>query len=289
MKRSASPVALSPAARELLELGSVVEPPTPEQDERMDRALARLIAIDRTASPSAKRLGQRGAPAARGRRKRAPDAPGWRLRPALLGSGASKLLLALGALAATAGASFWVGRASVPDGVDPANATVPAAVPVRAALEVPAVVGLPMEVPARAPVDPPIQAPEANGAPLAAQALVLNVPVRGEGTNAGMAAGAARHAKRSSVSTETAPAPLGLGAEIQRLARAEAALRQGRAPQALAELEQPAAHLLEQAAALRAIAECTLDRAPGATRARETLRRWPASAFAPRIREACGL
>jgi hypothetical protein len=47
-------------------------------------------------------------------------------------------------------------------------------------------------------------------------------------------------------------------------------------------------HLLEQAAALRAIAQCELGVAAAATRARDVLERWPASAFQPRIARACG-
>jgi hypothetical protein len=81
----------------------------------------------------------------------------------------------------------------------------------------------------------------------------------------------------------------GLAAEIERLARAEAALRQGRSSSALSELELPAAHLVEQAAALRAIANCELGRGAAVLGAGEALRRWPGSAFAPRIRAACGL
>jgi hypothetical protein len=289
------PAALSPEARELLELGSFVAPPTAEQDERMDRALARLIALDRAAAP-ATRLGPSGAPRARGPSRRAP-----RLSQVLQGS--SKLWLALGALAATAGASFWVGRASVPGSALSSRATsaleMPARAPVSASMLPPQ---LPVHAvdfaraegaaPAQLPSEPsrvagsPPTAPDDTG-PLASTAAELTASAPPTPLDEGADGPGTPRAKRASL-PEAAPA-LGLSAEIQRLARAEAALRRGLARQALIELEPPAARLLEQAAALRAIAECTLDRAPGAPRARETLLRWPASAFAPRIREACGL
>jgi len=287
MKRSmvSAPAALSPQARELLELGSFVAPPTAEQDERMDRALARLIALDRAA---ATRLGQSGS----------PRAPKWRLNRALASSSAGKLWLALGALAATAGASFWMGRASLPDDTEPTSTT--------AALELPAIAApsdLPPQLPVQAAEAARVEATSAAPAPSEPSLLALEVPTTTSDDALPLArpqtalaigvqhppdpgAAPAPRAKRTS---STEPSPLGLSAEIQRLARAEAALRQGRPQQALVELEPPAAHLLEQAAALWAIAECTLDRAPSAPRARETLQRWPASAFAPRIREACGL
>jgi hypothetical protein len=87
-----------------------------------------------------------------------------------------------------------------------------------------------------------------------------------------------------------ARASLGLAAEIEQLARVEAALRQSRPAHALVVLEERSVqHLLEQAAALRAIAECDLGSAAAARRARDTLERWPTSAFQSRIANACGL
>lgn len=301
MKRSvvSSPAALSPSARELLELGSFVVPPTAEQDERMDRALARLIALDRAGAPATK-LGHSGSSRARGPLHRAPRAPVWRLSQALSGSSMSKLWLALGALAATAGASFWMGRASLPDGAPSASPTSALEAPVQAPVAV-----LPQRPAqaadaARTEAAPLPEAPAPSGPSLAAGARATSRD--DTGPRAELAAGASRpapldeganevgvlRAKRTR-SPEAPASPMGLSAEIQRLARAEAALRQGRVQQALVDLETPAAHLQEQAAALRAIAECTLGRTSAAPRARDTLLRWPTSAFAPRIREACGL
>lgn len=284
---------LSSAARELLELGSQVEPPSTEQCERMDRALAPLFALDRVAPPPAASLSQGTALGARGLHGRA-SGPAWGPLAAVLGSGAGKLALGLGALAATAGASFWVGRVSAPVGAEhaPGGAAL-AALPIAQAFA-PA-------VPAAAPGDRALLDARAlerrADAPLA-DAPLADVPTGGAKHAATSAAppeavrvGASRaKSLLARPSTLAARAPsVGLAAEIERLARAEAALRQGRAQPALAELEQPAVHLVEQAAALRAIAECTLDRAAGAASAREVLQRWPASAFAPRVSAACGL
>jgi hypothetical protein len=46
-------------------------------------------------------------------------------------------------------------------------------------------------------------------------------------------------------------------------------------------------HLLEQAAALRAIAECELGVATASRSVRDVIERWPASAFQARIARAC--
>jgi hypothetical protein len=279
MRRSvaSSPAALSPAARQLLELGSVVEPPTAEQDERMDRALARLIALNRAGAST--RLGgsrQRGALL-----ERAPGTPTGRL-PLLSGSAMTRLLLALGALAATAGASFWVGRASVPEEPERPSATA-AEAPLQVASEASPAVATSVQQPPR--LD---EATNAGGGQLARS---TSVPIEAAALRAPRSIPPRAVPPRAGPARALAPqtAPLGLNTEIQRLARAEAALRRGRAQRALVELEPPATHLREQAAALRAIAECTLDREPAAARARETLLLWPTSAFAPRIREACGL
>jgi hypothetical protein len=267
--RALSPAALSPAARALLELGSVVAPPSAEQHARMDRSFARLIALERAAPPA------------------------WRLGSALPSLSAGRLLLAVGALAATAGASFWVGRASLPEGTHRVGATAAA---VTASTPAP---------PATANTPAPPAAAEAPPPAAAAMNAAQSEPARPDEARAkprdaapppaaalDAAISRVRHAKRAPL-PESAPrvaAPqLGLSAEIQRLARAEAALRQGRPEQALVELAPPAAHLLEQATALRAIAECTIDREANVSHARETLARWPSSAFSPRIREACGL
>src|SRR5690349_1542242 len=131
---------LSADARRLLELGSNVEPPTAEQNERMDRALASLFRAGRPApTPAASSpLGraQQRSTSPHGRRgngsKHAPgnghlqehEPSGVRLRIAArttprsfdptLGLRDAKLWLTLGALAATASASFWLGRLSTP-------------------------------------------------------------------------------------------------------------------------------------------------------------------------------
>ena len=312
MKRSvvSSPAALSPEARQLLELGSFVAPPTPEQDARMGRALARSIALDRAAAPAA-RLGPSGSPGARAPLERTPRGPAWRLSSALPRSGLSKLWLTVGALAATAGASFWVGRASVAERTQPASATVVVEMPVQVPVAASREMSQQMSGTPRAMLQEVLQQlPAASVQPAEARADAVSKGASlgpsarspddtmhtevGSGVraptplDAGANPSIAPRAKRAS-SPEVPPSPLGLSAEIARLARAEAALRQGRATQALIELEPPAAHLHEHAAALRAVAECTLDRAHAAPAARETLERWPASAFAPRIREACGL
>jgi hypothetical protein len=242
---------LSASARELLEAGSRVEPPSAEQSERMARTLAPLFQNAGSALP--------------GTSVPAPRGPFGSSR--LLLGGSAKLLLAVGALAASNGVSFWLGRVSSP--VEPAAA--PAAAAAQAASEPPlaassSTVAQPSEpkaVPAppagapSLPASPPPPAPRASGAPRAA----------------------------------------GLRADIQRLARADAELREGKPSDAQRLLARPVVReLREQAAALRAVAGCMLAassaageaKAAAAQReARATLERFPESPYQARIRSAC--
>lgn len=325
---------LSAEARRLLELGSHVEPPTAEQDERMARALAPLF---RTGRPGPFTIEGAGAPT----RASAPAAgsplggaaagssnphgashgtapehenTGVRVRAAsratprvfgplpergprhfwgsLRGLKDAKLWLTLGALAATASASFWLGRLSTPAEL----------APTEFALAGLTLADLPSALDARrreSVVTHPAEAmPALAAASMAASLLDASEPAVANLTASSLApssvpppepggARAASHTPRPRVGTR-AQRSLGLAAEIEQLARAEAALRQGRAAHALLVLEQRSVqHLKEQAAALRAIAECELGVATAAGSARDVLERWPASPFQPRIARAC--
>lgn len=287
------PSELSPAARRLLELGSQVAPPTAEQTARMDHALEPLFRASRVTSPPAsgspaRERDPRSTPSVESRLLAARGARPSRSMQQLFGLGGGKLVVALGALAATAGASFWLGRISRPGESSPPAASAPAPASTRIAT-----LTLPAAVEASPPASAGPPAPTAN-APITepAQRATSAPPA------AGVAAPEARsHAAFAEESARAAPSrreqrppPRGLAAEIEQLARVEAALRQGRAERALSHLEQPViVHLSEQAAALRAIAECELGAARGARGARSVLERWPLSAFQARIRAACRL
>lgn len=278
---------LSPAARELLALGSHVEPPRSEQLERMDRAVARLVALEGAAPPDAGALLERR-PLGSGLGRHDASgvaAPAWRTLRDGLGSSAGKLALALGALAATASASFWMGRVSAPAGADAASDGAALLAPAlgEAALAALAPGGA---VPAR-PVDEAAARPVAVvGEPVTANVDRLVRSKAGEPGSLGSSPSARGAMAPAQPARPKSAGGFGLAAEIERLARAEAALRQGRARRALAELEPPATHLVEQAAALRAVADCALGERASAG---EVLQRWPASVFAARIRAECGL
>jgi hypothetical protein len=327
---------LSAEARRLLELGSHVEPPTAEQDERMARALAPLFRTGRpgpltlegagtptraSAPAAGSPLGGAGAGSANSYGARHGAAPehentGVRVRAAsratrlfgplpglgprqfwgpLHGLRDAKLWLTLGALAATASASFWLGRLSTPAEL----------APTEFALAGLTLADLPPALDARrreSVVTPPAEAtPALASASMAASLLDASEPAVANLAASGLApssvpppepgaAGGARAASHTSRPRAGARAQrsLGLAAEIEQLARAEAALRQGRAAHALLVLQQRSVqHLKEQAAALRAIAECELGVATAAGSARDVLEQWPASAFQPRIARAC--
>jgi hypothetical protein len=230
----------------------------------------------------------------------------------------AKLWLTLGALAATASASFWLGRLSTPAELAPAGLAGAELAPAGLAPTelVSARVGPALDVRTAASLMAP--APEAGARPAAGGALspanVAASPLdpsdrlmSSGAPSLAIAAGEVRAPARTSLPhamlslAKLPPEPavreragaraqrsLGLAAEIEQLARAEAALRQGRAAHALVVLERGSVrHLLEQAAALRAIAECELGLSTAAGSARDVLERWPASAFQPRIARAC--
>ncbi|HTV20402.1 MAG TPA: hypothetical protein VMG12_17080 [Polyangiaceae bacterium] len=310
---------LSPDARRLLELGSHVEPPTTEQNDRMDRALATLFRAGRApAGGAGSALGSvepGSIPEKSAIHRRPLPPPSRRSLESLFGLNASKLWLALGALAATASASFWLGRVSTPSIEVRDEATVVESVSASAvsstagpssAVSPSSRLAVPM-LPApslRATLVPP-PSPEMTPHTLATGADVLpaSAAQRAEGRPSPQANAPAIYAsapthdaiavhKPRARASERPKArdPLGLAAELEQLAGAEAALRQGRAERALLLLEQRSVHhLLEQAAALRAIAECDLGTVSGADGARSVLARWPGSAFQTRITRACGL
>jgi hypothetical protein len=291
-----SPEPLSPSARYLLELGSQVEPPSEEACDRMDRALSPLFRIlppiappGATRSFGSRSQSQMGSELASSPRR---GGPLWRSIASSLGSATGKFVLAFGALAATTSAAFWMGRASARLAPPPMASTVPAALTPSPpsfhplddlVLEQPLVTGQPPPNPA------PLTGPEGASA----RAPMQDTPPR---------AGSGQQKPRRAS---------GLGMEIEQLARAEGALRAGNPGRALAQLgELRKPRLLEQAEALRAVAECEIEvsrsdsaRAQSAGRlalerssparvpahARAVIARWPASAFQARIRDACGL
>jgi hypothetical protein len=328
MNRSAP---LSADARRLLELGSHVEPPTAEQNERMDRALAALFRTPRpgpatgsplgaaeqpSAGPLHEAAGGMGKPAGNGelsgiRLRAAPRARSRFFEP-LHGLGDGKLWLTLGALAATASASFWLGRLSTPAEEGGAiEAQTSASVALLASSESDrtesmAAIGasalglLEAVAPSARPTStsPTSASPTFAPRPLAAAGQLAAVPAAVSDESAAPPGGGV-HTPQHASPARAKPGlrrdgarslrSAGLAAEIEQLARAEAALRQGRAEHALVVLEQRSVqHLLEQAAALRAIAQCELGVASAPGSARHVLERWPASAFQPRIMRACG-
>jgi hypothetical protein len=317
---------LSAAARRQLELGSHVEPPTAEQNDRMDRALAELFRAGRAGpapatgsslggaeqhaagpraetgqgsdhGPGSKHRWNSGSSGAR--LQTAPRVAGG-LREPLRAVREAKLWLTVGALAATASASFWLGRLSTPaDDARPQEARTIESSLLERGLAPPASGEQPL---AHARSTLPVLDLSASTAPGTASTetasveppvgdvAVRDVPGPSDASRARGNPGVARNEPGSRRSGTPAQRPLGLAAEIEQLTRAEAALRQGRAGHALAVLDQRSVrHLLEQAAALRAIAQCELRGAAAAGGARQVLERWPASAFQPRIANACGL
>jgi hypothetical protein len=271
---------LSPAARRLLELGSLVEPPTAQQCERMDRALVPLFGAgrpaplaDATSRPSASRGAiETEAFLGRPREKLAvlSRAVGQRL-----GLGSTKLVLAVGALAATAGASFWLGRVWTPP-AEPREMSANF---------------LPSESDALARSAAPA-ASELAPSPESSTLEASSTPKTWAGDDVPPSASSTLGGGvRSRPGARDRPRPsTGLAAEIERMARVEAALRQGRPARARDYLDQrKAEHLVEQAEALRAVADCQSGLESSAVRAEQVLRRWPASAFQSRIRDACGL
>ena len=270
---------LSPDARRVLELGAHVEPPSSEQSDRMDRALAALFRAGRVTASGAGALGspeQRAtSPEKSAVHRRPVPPPARRSLESTLGMSAGKLCIALGALAATAAASFWLGRISTPDDSGPGDGAP------RADATLVANSGAPTP-----------------GAP-ALSATALSAPAHSPPTRAAAAvpgstmpdrAPAAERPRPPAQRRSPASAAQGLAAEIEQLADAEAALRRGRAQRALHLIERRSVqHLVEQAAALRVIAECDMGTAGSAQDAREVLARWPASAFQTRITRACGL
>ncbi len=246
---------LSSAARAMLEVGGRVEPPSAEQSARMARTLAPLF--------------ESAGDAQSGSAPQAPRGPASASRLLLGGSG--KLLLAVGALAASNGASFWFGRLSTH--VEPAALQVALAAPVVAAPMLPA--ALPAVPLPREPAAPP----PASTAPETARTLP---PAR---------------SPRLTIARRAPPPPRadGLSADIQRLSRADARLREGKASEALRLLAPPVVReLREQAAALRAVAGCQ-EAASRAARggiaaaerdARAMLERFPESPYEARVRSA---
>jgi hypothetical protein len=291
------PEPLSPAARRLLELGSVVELPTAEQCERMDRALAPLFGAGRTAplADSPRR--------ASGERFVARDEPIFpraelrvmqRSLQRRLALGGTKLALAFGALAATAGASFWLGRVWTPSpepGATVGTFQPPDPVSLSRSHAVAADIGA---FRARAPDTPGRPALGAGSQIVVDGAIDTQVAGTEGASQAGEASessarAAAPSGRRRDGLAKVHPAT-GLAAEIERMARVEAALRQGMPARALEYLEQGRTeHLVEQAAALRAVARCEGGFDSSALAAADVLRRWPASPFESRIRDACGL
>ena len=285
-----APVPLSAGARELLELGSHVEPPTPEQCERMDRALLPLLASGRAASGAGRALLERRAlgPELISTQPRGVRASLPRGLKSTFGAGTAKLVLALGALTATAAAAFWLGRLSsaAPTAIGASDSSALALAP-RAT----APVAVQAATSADAHASPPstIALEPAVHAPVALAPVVL-APVAPSPQLTSAAVATPVGMTRAAHAPKLASSAVDLGAEIEQLARAEAALRQGRAGAALAQLQRRAVrHLIEQASALEAIAHCEIDGDSGRDRARTVLQRWPTSAFVARVRDACGL
>jgi len=246
---------LSAAAREMLEAGSRVEAPSAEQSERMARTLAAVFEGAGGALPGAPVPGPRGS---------AGPSRLW-----LGGSG--KLLLAVGAIAASNGTSFWIGRVS--------SRAEQAAPHAAAAAAVPALVAPPL--PAVLPAPPAPSEPKATLPPRADTEAVVS-----------SAAPTPARAHRAPI-----PRATGLRADIQRLSLADAQLRAGRASEARRLLAPPVAReLQEQAAALRAVAGCELTASKAADAAdgdaaerdaRAMLERFPDSPYEARVRSAC--
>jgi hypothetical protein len=248
---------LSAAAREMLDAGGRVEPPSAEQSERMARSLAPLFEVAGGALPGAAVQAPRGSS---GTSK-------------LLLGGGGKLLLAVGALAASNGASFWFGRVSSRvEHVAPQAAAAPAPAPVAPMLPA----ALPLTLALAAPA--PSEQEAAPTPPAGAQSVAASAPA-------------------TPAPSSASPRATGLRSDIQRLSRADAQLRGGRPSAALRLLAAPVVReLREQAAALHAVASCMLaasqagGEAAAATAEREAramLERFPDSPYEARVRSAC--
>jgi hypothetical protein len=302
---------LSPAARRLLELGSIVDPPSVEQCERMDRALAPLFGAGRSAplgdSPprSAAERSVAGTEALLGRPRHklgVSDKLGSMSRSVQdrLALGSTKLVLAVGALAATAGASFWLGRAWTPPAepsamtasVGPAETDALARSRVLTTSELPAVSHAAVShaaVSHAAVSRAAVSHAAVSRAAMSPTSATQKTPAADDAPP--LASSPPADARRQGDGAPGKPRPSsGLAEEIERMARVEAALRQGRPARALEYLGQgKAEHLVEQAEALRAVAGCQSGMKSAALDAHEVLQRWPASAFQSRIRDACGI
>jgi hypothetical protein len=262
---------LSAAAREMLEAGSRVEPPSAEQSERMARTLAPLFESVGGPLPGA-----------------AVQAPRGSMAPSrLLLGGSGKLLLAIGAIAASNGASFWFGRVSSRvEQVAPQAAAAPAPVapPLPAALPAAlAAAGLAPAGLAPAGLAPAALAPSEQEAALP--------PPAGAKSVASSTTPTAPRAHSPAI-----PRGAGLRADIQRLSRADAQLREGKPSDALRLLGAPVVReLREQATALRAVAGCTLAASKASEAgvaaaerdAQAMLERFPDSPYEARVRSAC--
>lgn len=99
--------------------------------------------------------------------------------------------------------------------------------------------------------------------------------------------------RRSQASSPTPPEPAPFEAEFAIIEQAQAALRAGRAQDALRHLdrhrtEHPRGALVEDREALRVVALCRLQRDDDAGKARdEFLKRWPRSLHVKRVTQAC--
>lgn len=274
-----TPAPLSPAARRLLELGSRVEPPTPEQSERLARALEPLLSPEPSPRPA---LSLRtGAPRLLSRARGA------------LRIGSAQVVL--GALAATASAAFWLGRVTT----EPAAPAVPPESRPAPPAELPAGAEATVSGLAPSPTPPAPLAPDAPGGPRPAAsggalpAASAQAPARPSAPAQALRPPPASLASQPSPSDAPLPALAAparstrLSDEIEQLAHAEAVLRQGRAADALSYLDTLSIeHLLEQATALRVVAQC--EAGLGSTEsARELFERWPESPFGARVLGAC--
>lgn len=286
------PMPLSPAARQLLEAGIRSNAPSPEESERMHGALAPYF----RAPPLEPAAG--GGPL---------SGPLWGARQ-VLGVSAGKLALAVGALAVTASAAFWAGRLTVA-GADPGEDAASTTLTAPLAAPGPAVASR-ADLGGRAAVTPlDRERPSAIASDEGPRDDLERVGAQQRPALATVPAAVARVTKSAPERRPGVAVPAGrslderppsdtLGAEVAQLGRVEAALRRGRPAEALAALQGlEIRQLAEQATALRAIARCEAEGRAGAPQVgagsesaelRALLERWPHSAFAARVRRACG-
>ncbi len=304
---------LGPEARALLDAAREADDPTDADRARVRRAVVAAIAASAGASAVAS-AGSAAASAAGGGASATAAGTATATAtsaavgtPALAGAGAAAIVKVVAVLAVAATVTAIAVTAATPhDGPDatavpgdraPAT-SAPASVIVMRSRERPAGTEDVAPGPIAAPVAPPVETdrPVAPEPARAARSTPRLSPIatRSAGEDAPVA-GPAPEVAPATLRVEPPPAPAmpRLAEEVALLGRAQAALRDGAAPRALALLDEHAARfpegaLRQERAATRVLALCAIGRPDEASvEARSFLASSPASPLAARVRASC--